>query len=59
VNIKDAETEELAAELATRLQLSKTAAIRHALRAQLALLESGHPDRLDQVLDVLQNEIWS
>lgn len=58
LNIKDAETEQLAAELASRLQLNKTAAIRHAPRAQLALLESRHQDRLDQVLDVLQSEIW-
>ncbi|WP_343603014.1 type II toxin-antitoxin system VapB family antitoxin [Mycobacterium sp.] len=48
----------MATELAARLSITKTAAIRHALRAQLALLESRHRQRLDQVLDVLRCEIW-
>ncbi|TDL02920.1 type II toxin-antitoxin system VapB family antitoxin [Mycobacterium paragordonae] len=58
LNIKDAETEQLAAELATRLKINKTAAIRHALRAQLALLESRQLDRLGDVMEVLRTEIW-
>jgi antitoxin VapB len=58
LNIKDADTENLANELASRLNITKTAAIRHALRAQLALLESRHHQRLDQALEVLRSEIW-
>jgi antitoxin VapB len=58
LNIKDAETEELAAQLAARLNINKTAAVRHALRAQLALLESRDHDRLDEALGVLRTEIW-
>lgn len=58
LNIKDVETEHLAAELAGRLNINKTAAIRHALRAQLALLETRNQDRLDQALEVLRTEIW-
>lgn len=58
LNIKDPETEDLAAKLAARLKITKTAAIRHALRAQLALTESRNQQRLDQALDVLQTEIW-
>jgi antitoxin VapB len=58
LNIKDAETEDLAARLAARLDINKTAAIRCALRAQLALLEASDHDRLDQALEVLRSEIW-
>ncbi|OBK25425.1 antitoxin VapB36 [Mycobacterium asiaticum] len=58
LNIKDPETERLASELAERLNLNKTAAIRQALRAQLALLETRNQDRLNQALDVLRTEIW-
>jgi antitoxin VapB len=58
LNIKDPKTEELAAKLAERLHTSKTGAIRHALRAQLALLESRTHDRLEDVLHVLRTEIW-
>ncbi|MDT5137818.1 MAG: antitoxin VapB [Mycobacterium sp.] len=58
LNIKDPETEHLASELADRLKINKTAAIRHALRAQLALLETRNQDRLNQAIDVLRSEIW-
>jgi antitoxin VapB len=58
LNIKDAETEDLAARLAARLNINKTAAIRRALRAQLALLEARNHDRLNQALEVLRSEIW-
>jgi antitoxin VapB len=58
LNIKDVETENLAAELATRLNITKTAAIRHALHAQLALLESRNHHRLEEALEVLRSEIW-
>ncbi len=59
LNIKDPETERLASELADRLKINKTAAIRHALRAQLALLETRNQDRLNQAIDVLRSEIWT
>jgi antitoxin VapB len=58
LNIKDAETEDLAAQLAALLNINKTAAIRRALRAQLALLEVRDNDRLNQALEVLRSEIW-
>lgn len=58
LNIKDAETEDLAARLAVRLKTNKTAAIRRALRAQLAVLESRDQSRLNVALDVLRSEIW-
>jgi antitoxin VapB len=58
LNIKDPEVDRLAAELANRLHTNKTGAIRHALRAQLALLESRVGDRQTQLLDVMRTEIW-
>lgn len=58
LNIKDPEVDRLAAELADRLSTSKTAAIRHALHAQLELLESRVGDRQAQLLDVMRTEIW-
>jgi antitoxin VapB len=58
LNIKDSETEDLASRLAESLNITKTAAIRNALRAQLALLESRNHERLNQALDVLRSEIW-
>lgn len=58
LNIKDGETESLATELAERLKMTKTAAIRHALRAQLALVGSRDRELLGEVLDVLRSEIW-
>jgi antitoxin VapB len=58
LNIKDPEVDRLAAELATRLHTNKTDAIRHALHAQLALLESRAGDRQAQLLDVMRTEIW-
>ena len=58
LNIKDPEVDRLANELATRLQTNKTDAIRQALHAQLALLESRTDDRQTQLLDVMRTEIW-
>lgn len=58
LNIKDPETERLATRLAQHLNITKTAAIRNALRAQLAALESLNQERLDQALEVLRCEIW-
>jgi antitoxin VapB len=58
LNIKDAEVDRLAAELAARLHTNKTDAIRQALHAQLALLESHAGDRQERLLDVMRTEIW-
>jgi antitoxin VapB len=58
LNIKDPEVDRLAAELATLLHTNKTDAIRHALHAQLALLESRAGDRQAQLLNVMRTEIW-
>ncbi|MFZ0834274.1 MAG: type II toxin-antitoxin system VapB family antitoxin [Mycobacterium sp.] len=58
LNIKDAEVDRLATDLASRLHTNKTDAIRQALHAQLALLESRAGDRQAQLLDVLRTEIW-
>jgi antitoxin VapB len=59
LNIKDGEVDRLADELARRMgHGNKTQAIRDALRAQLALLESRAGDRAAQILDVMRTEIW-
>lgn len=60
LNIKDPETEALAAELAKRLGTSKTGAVRQALRAQLSALRTrdSEADRLDRVTYLLKTEIW-
>lgn len=62
LNIKDPETQALAAQLAQRLHTSKTGAIRHALRAQLVALDTGKDNeqrrRVDDVLYMLRTEIW-
>jgi antitoxin VapB len=58
LNIKDSEVDRLATELAVRLHTNKTDAIRQALYAQLALLESRAVDRQERLLDVLRTEIW-
>ncbi|MDT5124501.1 MAG: antitoxin VapB [Mycobacterium sp.] len=58
LNIKDPDAEALAAELARRLHTTKTGAVRHALRAQLAILESRSNDGLQNALHVLQTEVW-
>jgi antitoxin VapB len=62
LNIKDPETQALAARLADRLHTSKTGAIRHALRAQLEALDAGEDNekrrRVDDLLYLLRTEIW-
>ncbi|MGH3557144.1 MAG: type II toxin-antitoxin system VapB family antitoxin [Mycobacterium sp.] len=62
LNIKDPETQALATQLAERLHTSKTGAIRHALRVQLATLDVQEGDerrsRVDDLLYVLRTEIW-
>ena len=59
MNIKDPEVDSLAEEIAARMgHGNKTRAIRDALRAQLALLESRSGDRVAGLLDVMRTEIW-
>lgn len=59
LNIKDDEVDRLATELAHREgHDNKTRAIRGALRAQLALLESRAGSRQEQLLNVMRTEIW-
>lgn len=58
LNIKDPEVDRLATELAGRLHTNKTDAIRRALTAQLALLQSHAENRVDGLLDVMRSEIW-
>jgi len=60
LNIKDAETEQLAAEVAAMTGESKTGAVRTALRerrARLALERVGR-DRERALRALLENEIW-
>lgn len=58
LNIKDPEVDRLATELASRLRTNKTDAIRRALNAQLALLQSHAGNREVQLLDVMRTEVW-
>ena len=59
MNIKDPEVDSLAEKVAARMgHGNKTRAIRDALRAQLALLESRSADRAATLLDVMRTDIW-
>ncbi|BBZ49664.1 type II toxin-antitoxin system VapB family antitoxin [Mycobacterium heidelbergense] len=58
LNIKDPEVDRLATELAARLHTNKTGAIRHALNAQLALLQAHAGYREERLLDIMRTEIW-
>ncbi len=60
LNIKDPETERLAAELASRLSTTKTGAIREALRARLEELtdRARHDAALARRFRMLETEIW-
>ncbi len=60
LNIKDPETERLAAEAATLLADSKTGVIRQALRELLARHRHGAvaAHRHDQLTRLLEEEIW-
>lgn len=59
LNIKDGEVDDLAEELARRMgHGNKTRAVRDALRAQLALLESRSGDRAAQLVATVRTEIW-
>lgn len=59
MNIKDPESERLAAELAQRTGESKTAVVRAALRERLDRLPGGSGgDAGDEFLAFLRQEIW-
>jgi antitoxin VapB len=60
LNIKDRETEQLAADVASLAGESKTAAIRQALRErrQRLLLARGGRGRGDRMVDVLEASLW-
>ncbi|ETW26689.1 type II toxin-antitoxin system VapB family antitoxin [Mycobacterium gastri] len=57
--VKDQEVIDLADTLAARLHLpSRIDAIRHALKAQLEVTQSRTGNRADELLEVLESEIW-
>ena len=61
LNIKDKETEELAAQIATQTGESKTGAVRQALRERrdrLALESGGGRREPGSLLRFLETEIW-
>lgn len=61
LNIKDKETEELAAEVASRTGESKTGAVRQALRERrdrLALSAGSRRKKPGSLLRFLETEIW-
>lgn len=60
LNIKDPETERLAAEVAILAGESKTGAIRQALRErrQRLLYTRGGPERGDRMVDMLERTVW-
>jgi antitoxin VapB len=60
LNIKDAETERLAAEVAHLANESKTGAIRQALRErrQRLLLAHGGRSRADRIAELLRQRVW-
>ena len=60
LNIKDPETERLAAEVATLAGESKTRAVRQALaerKERLLLAQSGR-SRADRLMEVLERRVW-
>ena len=60
LNIKDPETEQLAARIAALTGASKTGAIREALRARLEQLEAADSveERVARLTRFLEEEIW-
>ena len=57
LNIRDEDTNRLAEKLAARMQSTKTAAVKHALRAELERIEQGIPLRLR--VRTLQDRVMS
>ncbi|MBA2309203.1 MAG: type II toxin-antitoxin system VapB family antitoxin [Pseudonocardiales bacterium] len=60
LNIKDAETERLAAEVAALADETKTGAVRTALRERLERLRAQRPrdGRADRLEHFLRHEVW-
>ncbi len=60
LNIKDAETERLAAEVAALASETKTGAVRTALAERLERLRAQHPrdSRADRLEHFLRHEVW-
>jgi antitoxin VapB len=60
LNIKNAEVERLAAEVAARMGETKTRAIKQALeeRKQRLSLQVAHPDRKTRLMRLLESEVW-
>jgi antitoxin VapB len=61
LNIKNAEVEKLAAEVAAMAKETKTAAIRHALQERKMRLAAQHgraTNRLEKVMEFLEQEVW-
>jgi len=62
LNIKNAEVEQLATEVARMAKETKTEAIRRALedrKSRLALRSGTGKDRLKDLTDFLEREVWS
>jgi len=58
LNLKDEETVALVSEVATRLGTTKTAAVRDMARQRLAELKSEQESRHDELINLLETEIW-
>lgn len=58
LNIKDPETERLAAEVATATGTTKTGAVRDALRERLSRLSVAADGRERELADFMEQEIW-
>ncbi len=59
LNIKNATVERLAAEIARRLGVSKTEALRRALEAQLERIsEPSRAERSAQLVAFLERDVW-
>lgn len=62
LNIKNAEVERLASEVARMARETKTEAIRKALverKSRLAARTTGRANRLEDLKDFLEREVWS
>ncbi len=58
LNIKDPETERLAAQVAVATQTTKTGAVRDALRERKAHLDAGAEEVHAELVRFMEEEIW-
>ncbi|MBM7471829.1 type II toxin-antitoxin system VapB family antitoxin [Subtercola frigoramans] len=58
LNLKDEETVSLVTEVATRLGLTKTGAVRQLAREKLAALDLGRAQRHSQTIGFFEQQIW-